>query len=210
MTARTHFPLTRRDFLAGGAAGASLIALHPYSAYAAANQAHLRIMETTDIHVNVFPYDYYADKPNDTMGLSRTAALIDAMRAEATNAMLVDNGDFLQGNPMGDYIAYERGMKDGDVHPVIGAMNTLGYSASTLGNHEFNYGLDFLMDKALAGANFPIVSRQSRGAGPRRQSARRQDTSEALHDPRPRGHGRRRRGRTRSGSASSDSCRRRS
>ena len=70
MTARTHFPLTRRGFLAGGAAGASLIALHPYSAFAAANQAHLRIMETTDLHVHVFPYDYYADKPVDTVGLS--------------------------------------------------------------------------------------------------------------------------------------------
>ena len=63
-------------------------------------------METTDIHVNVLPYDYYADKPNDTMGLSRTATLIDAIRAEATNSMLIDNGDLLQGNPMGDYIAY--------------------------------------------------------------------------------------------------------
>ena len=57
--------------------------LHPFSARAAGNQAHLRIMETTDIHVNVLPYDYYADKPNDTMGLSRTASLIDAIRAEA-------------------------------------------------------------------------------------------------------------------------------
>jgi 2',3'-cyclic-nucleotide 2'-phosphodiesterase/3'-nucleotidase len=169
MTARTHFPLTRRGFLAGGAAGASLIALHPYSAFAAANQAHLRIMETTDLHVHVFPYDYYADKPVDTVGLSRTASLIEAVRAEATNAMLVDNGDFLQGNPMGDYIAYERGMKDGDLHPIIQAMNTLGFDASTLGNHEFNYGLDFLM-KSLAGASFPIVSAnvvKSLGASPR-------------------------------------------
>ncbi len=58
---------------------------------------------------------------------------------------------------MGDYIAYERGMKDGNVHPVIAAMNTLGFDASTLGNHEFNYGLDFLM-KSLAGANFPVVN----------------------------------------------------
>ena len=58
---------------------------------------------------------------------------------------------------MGDYIAYERGMKEGDMHPVITAMNTLGFEASTLGNHEFNYGLDFLM-KSLAGANFPVVS----------------------------------------------------
>ena len=130
--------------------------LHPFSARAQANQAHLRIMETTDLHVHVFPYDYYADKPNDTMGLARTASIIDQIRAEATNSILVDNGDFLQGNPMGDYIAYERGMKEGDVHPVIKAMNTLGYDCSTLGNHEFNYGLDFMF-KVLAGSNFPFV-----------------------------------------------------
>jgi 2',3'-cyclic-nucleotide 2'-phosphodiesterase/3'-nucleotidase len=147
--------LSRRSFLSGSAA-AAFVVLHPFSARAQANQAHLRIMETTDIHVNVLPYDYYADKPNDTMGLSRTASLIEAVRKEATNAMLIDNGDLLQGNPMGDYIAYERGMKDGDVHPVMKGMNLLGYECSTLGNHEFNYGLSF-MDKVLAGANFPFV-----------------------------------------------------
>lgn len=146
----------RRQFL-GTAAGAGLIALHPFSARAAANQAHLRIMETTDLHVHVFPYDYYSDRPVDTVGLARTTAHINAIRAEATNSMLVDNGDFLQGNPMGDYIAYERGMKEGDLHPIIAAMNTVGFDASTLGNHEFNYGLDFLM-KALAKADFPVVS----------------------------------------------------
>ncbi|MGJ8628368.1 MAG: bifunctional 2',3'-cyclic-nucleotide 2'-phosphodiesterase/3'-nucleotidase [Sulfitobacter sp.] len=146
--------LNRRHFLAGSA---GLLALHPFSVHAAANQAHLRIMETTDLHVHVFPYDYYADKPVDTVGLARTAAIIEDIRAEATNALLLDNGDFLQGNPMGDYIAYERGMKDGDMHPVISAMNTLGFDASTLGNHEFNYGLDFLM-KSLNGAAFPVVS----------------------------------------------------
>lgn len=130
--------------------------LHPFSARAQANQAHLRIMETTDIHVNLLPYDYYADKANDTLGLSRTASLIDAMRKEAANAMLIDNGDLLQGNPMGDYVAYEKGMKDGDLHPIMKGMNLLGYECSTLGNHEFNYGLSF-MDKVLAGANFPFV-----------------------------------------------------
>ncbi|PKP74507.1 MAG: bifunctional 2',3'-cyclic-nucleotide 2'-phosphodiesterase/3'-nucleotidase [Alphaproteobacteria bacterium HGW-Alphaproteobacteria-6] len=164
-----HDSLSRRTFLAGTAAGASLIALHPFSARAATNQAHLRIMETTDLHVHVFPYDYYADKAVDTVGLARTAAIIAAIRAEATNAMLVDNGDFLQGNPMGDYIAYERGMKAGDRHPVITAMNTLGFEASTLGNHEFNYGLDFLMT-SLAGADFPVVSAnvvKTLGATPR-------------------------------------------
>lgn len=157
MTFRLKPTMTRRSFLAGTAAGTSLIALHPFSAHAASNQAHLRIMETTDLHVHVFPYDYYADKPRDTVGLGRTASLIKGIRDEAANSMLIDNGDFLQGNPMGDYIAYERGMKDGDMHPVIAAMNAVGFDASTLGNHEFNYGLDFLM-KSLAGADFPVIS----------------------------------------------------
>ena len=145
--------LDRRSFLAGTA---GLIALHPFSVQAASGQVHLRLMETTDLHVHVFPYDYYGDRPVDTVGLARTASLINGIRAEATNTLLVDNGDFLQGNPMGDYIAYERGMKDGDMHPVITAMNTLGFDASTLGNHEFNYGISFLM-KSLAGAGYPVV-----------------------------------------------------
>ncbi len=146
--------LNRRHFLAGSA---GLIAMHPFSVNAATGQAHLRLMETTDLHVHVFPYDYYADKAVDTVGLARTASVIADVRAESTNSLLLDNGDFLQGNPMGDYIAYERGMAEGDMHPVITAMNTLGYDASTLGNHEFNYGVPFLM-KSVAGAAFPIVS----------------------------------------------------
>ena len=149
--------MSRRAFLTSTAAGASLVMLHPFSARAAAGQAHLRIMETTDLHVHVFPYDYYGDRPVDTVGLARTAAHIADIRTEATNSILLDNGDFLQGNPMGDYIAYERGMKEGDMHPIIQAMNAVGFEGSTLGNHEFNYGLDFLM-KSLAGANFPVVT----------------------------------------------------
>jgi len=168
MAILSHSRLNRRGFLSGTIAGASLIALHPFSARAAANQAHLRIMETTDLHVHVYPYDYYSDKPVDTVGLARAAAHIRDIRAEATNSLLLDNGDFLQGNPMGDYIAYERGMKEGDMHPIIAAMNTLGFDGSTLGNHEFNYGLNFLMN-SVAGAAFPIVSAnvaKSQGASP--------------------------------------------
>ncbi|WFS02158.1 bifunctional 2',3'-cyclic-nucleotide 2'-phosphodiesterase/3'-nucleotidase [Rhizobium tumorigenes] len=156
MPASFDFSMSRRSLLGGLGASAALVMLHPFSARAAGNQAHLRLMETTDIHVNIFPYDYYADKPNETMGLTRTATIIDSIRAEATNSILVDNGDVLQGNPMGDYMAYQHGMKDGDVHPVIKAMNTLNYDVGTLGNHEFNYGLDFMF-KVLGGANFPFV-----------------------------------------------------
>jgi 2',3'-cyclic-nucleotide 2'-phosphodiesterase/3'-nucleotidase len=151
----TH-SISRRQFLASTAATGAIVTLHPFSANAATNQAHLRILSTTDLHVHVRPYDYYADKPVDTVGLSRTATIIQAVRDESTNSILVDNGDFLQGNPMGDYIAYERGMHAGDMHPVMKAMNLLGYDCGTLGNHEFNYGVEF-MDKVVQGANFPIV-----------------------------------------------------
>ena len=47
-------------------------------------------------------------------------------------------------------------MNDGDMHPIVKAMNVLGFDASTLGNHEFNYGLDYMF-KVLAGADFPFV-----------------------------------------------------
>ena len=117
---------------------------------------HLRVIETTDLHQHLLPYDYYADRPLDGIGLAHAAHLIDAARAEAANALLFDNGDFLQGTPMGDLVAYEKGLREGDLHPVMAAMNALQFDAITLGNHEFNYGLDFLM-KALTGAAFPVV-----------------------------------------------------
>jgi 2',3'-cyclic-nucleotide 2'-phosphodiesterase/3'-nucleotidase len=149
--------ISRRGFLAGSASLGAMAAMHPFAVMAQSNQAHLRLMETTDLHVAVFPYDYFSDAPNDTMGLARTASIIEQIRAEAGNAMLMDNGDIIQGNPMGDYYAYEKGLNQGDVHPIIAAMNVLGYEAATLGNHEFNYGLDYL-DRALEGAEFPFVS----------------------------------------------------
>ena len=131
---------------------------------------HLRVIETTDLHLHLLPYDYYADRPWDGIGLVSAARLIEQARAEAPNALLFDNGDFLQGTPMGDYVAHERGLREGDVHPIIAAMNALDFDAITLGNHEFNYGLDFLM-RAIDGAACPVVSSNLAtrlGADPRR------------------------------------------
>lgn len=116
----------------------------------------LRIMETTDLHSNMMDFDYYKDSATEKFGLVRTASLINAARAEATNSVLVDNGDVIQGSPMGDYAA-AKGLKAGDTHPVYKAMNTLDYVVGNLGNHEFNYGLDFL-HKAIAGAKFPYIN----------------------------------------------------
>lgn len=118
---------------------------------------HLRVIETTDLHLHLLPYDYYADRPQTGIGLACTARLIEEARSETPNSLLFDNGDFLQGTPLGDFMAYERGLREGDLHPVMAAMNALDFDAITLGNHEFNYGLDFLM-KTLAGAAFPVVS----------------------------------------------------
>jgi 2',3'-cyclic-nucleotide 2'-phosphodiesterase/3'-nucleotidase len=148
--------LSRRDLIAGSAAAGLALASPPAFAQAGANLIKLRILETTDIHVHVHSYDYYRDQPDDTVGLARVATLVDRARAGARNTLLFENGDFLQGNPLGDLIAYERGFKAGDAHPVIRAMNQMAFDAGTLGNHEFNYGLDFLA-KSLAGSKHPIV-----------------------------------------------------
>ncbi|KLN59350.1 2', 3'-cyclic nucleotide 2'-phosphodiesterase [Kiloniella spongiae] len=136
-------------------AGAGVLALGLGTAHSA--EVQLRILETTDIHVHVVDYDYYKDAPSVAVGLSRTATLIKEARQEATNSLLIDNGDLIQGNPLGDYMAKERGLKEGEVHPVFKAMNLLKYDVGNLGNHEFNYGLDFLSE-TLNDAAFPYVS----------------------------------------------------
>lgn len=116
----------------------------------------LRIMETTDLHSNMMDFDYYKDTATEKFGLVRTASLINAARNEVKNSVLVDNGDLIQGSPLGDYMA-AKGLKAGDIHPVYKPLNTLDYAVGNLGNHEFNYGLDYL-HKALAGAKFPYVN----------------------------------------------------
>lgn len=126
------------------------------AASAHAATVELRILETTDLHSNMMDFDYYKDAPTEKFGLVRTASLISAARSEATNSVLVDNGDLIQGSPLGDYMA-AKGLKKGEVHPVYKALNTLNYAVGNLGNHEFNYGLDYL-NKALAGAKFPYVN----------------------------------------------------
>lgn len=134
-----------------------LTATNPGLNAASANAVQLRLIETTDLHLHLMPYDYYSDEKMAGVGLVEAANLIAKARAEVSNALLFDNGDFLQGTPVGDCLAFGKGFREGDVHPMIAAMNALGYDALTLGNHEFNYGLDFLM-KAIGGAAFPVVS----------------------------------------------------
>ncbi|OTA18330.1 Adenosine synthase A [Xenorhabdus vietnamensis] len=116
----------------------------------------LRVMETSDIHSNLIDFDYFKDKSTEQFGLVRTANLIKAAKTEATNAILIDNGDLIQGSPLADYMA-AKGLNKGDVHPAHKLMNTMGYTVGNFGNHEFNFGLDYLK-KAIAGAKFPYIN----------------------------------------------------
>ncbi|AOZ50982.1 bifunctional 2',3'-cyclic-nucleotide 2'-phosphodiesterase/3'-nucleotidase [Chromobacterium vaccinii] len=134
---------------------ASLAAVFAASAWAAPVQ--LRVLETSDVHMNLLAYDYYQDKPAADFGLERTASLIAAARAESPNSLLIDNGDLLQGSPMGDLVAKIKPLKAGDTHPAYKVLNALKYDAGNLGNHEFNYGLPFLQ-QSLKGAAFPYVN----------------------------------------------------
>ena len=117
--------------------------------------ARLRILATSDLHVHITPWDYHSDRSSAAFGLARTASLIAAARAEVACCLLLDNGDFLQGSPMGDVEALRTDQRG--PHPMIAAMNALHYDAATLGNHEFSNGLDFLL-RHLADAAFPLIS----------------------------------------------------
>ena len=136
---------------------AAALTLALLTAAAPAQTLKLRILGTTDVHMSLMSYDYYQDKAVDDYGLARTATLIKAARSEVKNSLLFDNGDLLQGNPLGDYVARVKPVAAGQLHPAYKVMNALGYDAANVGNHEFNYGLPFLRN-ALPGAAFPYVN----------------------------------------------------
>lgn len=113
-------------------------------------------MSTTDLHMNLTSHDYCTGRADPTVGLTRTASLIAAARAEAARtgalALLFDNGDSIQGTPLGDF-ARENPDR---AHPLMRAAAYLHYDAMGLGNHDFNFGLRVL-DAALQQAPCPVV-----------------------------------------------------
>ena len=121
-------------------------------------EVQLRILETTDIHAYLAGYNYFEQAPTHEFGLAHTAHLIHQARAEQPNNLLFDNGDLIQGSPLGDWVARQgTEFLDANTHPVIDALNYLDYDAANIGNHEFNFGLPFI-EATLAGANFPYVT----------------------------------------------------
>ncbi len=121
---------------------------------AQAADVRLRLMATTDLHMNLLPHDYYQDRATNRFGFALTMALIEQARQEAPNHLLFDNGDLLQGSAMGDVVAAGGATND---HPAYRLLRAAGFDAASLGNHEFNFGLPFLQ-AAVKGAGFPVLS----------------------------------------------------
>ncbi len=120
---------------------------------AAPVRVQLRLLATSDLHMHLSGHDYHADVPCVRKGLCLTATLIGQARQEVAGSVLLDNGDFLQGSPLGDYVAHTEVRP----HPMIQAMTHLGYDAVNLGNHEFSLGISTLT-AALTEATFPVLS----------------------------------------------------
>lgn len=114
----------------------------------------LRLLETADLHMVLRGWNYYRACEEPGEGLTRLATLIREARAEVPNCLLFDDGDTYQGTPLGDFAAQQ--VQAGGPHPMVRAMNALGYDAATLGNHEFNYGLPVLR-RILEEVRFPVV-----------------------------------------------------
>lgn len=126
--------------------------------------ARVRVLATTDLHMHLTSFDYYADRPDPTVGLTRIASLIGQARCEATEngalTLLFDNGDALQGTPLADLVSEQSNRS----HPMMRAFGHLRFDAVGLGNHDFNYGLKTL-DRALLQAPCPVLSSNMRRLG---------------------------------------------
>jgi 2',3'-cyclic-nucleotide 2'-phosphodiesterase/3'-nucleotidase len=123
-----------------------------------ASPVTVTVLATTDLHGNLMPVDYVTGAVVPR-GLARIATLIRAVRAESPNSMLIDCGDTIQGTPLES--VYQAGLRAGAPpavgDPMMRAMNLLGYTAMTVGNHEFNAGLPNL-DRARRDAAFPWIA----------------------------------------------------
>lgn len=140
----------RRDFLRQAILGGGTLALglFPEELFASGELVRLTVMHTNDMHCHIdpFPADH-AEYPGKG-GLIRIASLVRQCRKENPNLLLLDGGDMFQGTP---YFNYFRG----DL--IVKIMSKMGYDAGTIGNHEFDNGLDDILS-AIKKATFPLIS----------------------------------------------------
>ncbi|HNX51938.1 MAG TPA: metallophosphoesterase, partial [Thermoanaerobaculaceae bacterium] len=119
----------------------------------------LTVLFTSDMHAHVLPYDDVRQRPGKG-SIAQVATLVQRVRHEAPNVLVLDGGDAIQGTPLAHY-ALTTVLGDG-TDPTIAAMNTVGYDAAVLGNHEFNFGLDVLR-RSLGRSRFPWLAANLEG-----------------------------------------------
>jgi 2',3'-cyclic-nucleotide 2'-phosphodiesterase/3'-nucleotidase len=145
-----------------------ILAIFPIASLSLSDRVHIVILGTTDQHGNIFPVDYYTDNA-DNRGLAKIATLVKQVRKENPNVVLIDSGDTIQGTPL----AYYHNKKNNlPADPMMLAMSALNYDSMTVGNHEYNFGLQVL-EKARGEAKFPWLS----------ANTYKQGTNETYHQP---------------------------
>lgn len=132
--------ISRRTFMrAAGVAAAATAVVGAAPAASAASfwpfTMDLQILATSDTHGKFDPWDYAANKEDTTGSVAQQATAIKQLRTADT--LVIDAGDTIQGNSSQLFL-------EDDVHPMVAAMNAIGYDIWVTGNHEYNYGMDTL------------------------------------------------------------------
>ena len=148
-----------RTLLASLLAAAMLVSLVPAALAAGTGETHITIIGTSDTHGNIWGYSYEDMKESTRDGLARVSTYVNQVRAENPNTILVDAGDTIQGTIMTDDLY----SKDTANHPVPAALNYMKYDAWTLGNHEFNFGVDKLQS-IIDQADMPVLAANIKNA----------------------------------------------
>lgn len=140
---------SRRSFIKKSLAGAALLAF-PLSGEAFFKRGSTRIviLHTSDLHSRIDPFPNDHPRYPGKGGFAQRAAQIQKIRTENEHVLLFDSGDILQGTP---YFNFYKGQ------PEFELMSRMGYDAATLGNHEFDNGLEAL-NQLLPHADFPFIS----------------------------------------------------
>ncbi len=140
----------RRDFLrllGAGTAGAVALS-SPLSVLAGNDPVHITILHTNDFHSHIDPFGNDAPRNAGEGGMAKRAALIAKVRSESEHVLLFDAGDIFQGTP---YFNYFKAKLDFEL------MTMMGYDAVTIGNHEFDNGLEGILSQ-LKYAGFPFIN----------------------------------------------------
>ena len=143
--------MKRRNFIQQASAGTALVALGSFGLQSFTSSSKLRkitILHTNDVHSHIDTFGPEDGRNANKGGVARRATLIEAIRNENPNTLLLDAGDIFQGTPYFNYYGGELEFK---------LMSKLKYDAATIGNHDFDNGIDGL-NAQLPHAEFEFVT----------------------------------------------------